>query len=64
MKPIKDFLGEEVKVGDEVVCIEKGYANLTRAVIVKLTPQAVKVSFHHYEGDREVLRTSSQFIKI
>lgn len=61
---MKDFLGNEVKVGDKVACLEKGYNNLVTAKVVKLTPQKIRVTYDHYLGEREVLRTPDQFVKI
>lgn len=61
---MKDFLGNEVKVGDSVVCMEKGYSNLIHAKVVKLTPQAIKVVYTKWDGGHEVLRTPAQFIKV
>lgn len=61
---MKDFVGREVKVGDQVVCLEKGYNNLTRATVTKITPQKIKVKYARYDGDREVMRTPDQFIKV
>lgn len=60
---MKDFVGREVKVGDKVVCLEKGYNNLTWATVTKITPQKIKVKYSRYDGDREVLRTPDQFVK-
>lgn len=61
---MKDFIGNEVHVGDKVVCIEKDYKNLIPGEIVKLTPKAMKVKYG--EGWREdvVLRYPDQVVKI
>ena len=61
---MKDFLKHEVKVGDEVVCIEKGYNNLILATVVKITPQKIKVKYPQWAQDREVMRTPDQFVKV
>lgn len=61
---MKDFLGNEVEVGDKVVCIEKGYSNLVRAVVTKITPQNIKVKYPKWNSDYEVLRSRIQFIKV
>lgn len=66
---MKDFLGNEVKVGDKVACLEKGYNNLAMATVVKITPQNMKVK---YEGrlaynttiNLEVLRSPKQAVKV
>lgn len=66
---MKDFLGRELKVGDEVVCIEKGYNNLLRGEIVKITPKTLQVkytrkSFMGIDKVEEVKRFSDQVVKI
>lgn len=62
---MKDFIGQDVVVGDRVVCLEKGYNNLIIAVVTKITPQNIKVVYQkRYSGDREVLRNREQFIKV
>lgn len=42
---MKDFLGYELEVGDEVVTTPKHYRGLVRATVLKITPQKVRVSY-------------------
>jgi len=41
----KDFLGKEIKVGDEVVFCQVGYREFRRAFIMKITPKTVFLSY-------------------
>lgn len=59
---MKDFVGNEVKVGDTVICLEKGYNNLIKAKVVKITPQAIKVTWPGMYNERNVLRKRNQFV--
>lgn len=61
---MKDFLGNELKVGDEVACIQLGYKNLVRGTVVKLTPQAMRVNWGGKPWQEATLRYSDQVIKI
>lgn len=61
---MKDFVGNEVKVGDTVICLEKGYNNLVKATVVKITPQNIKVKYPKWNSDYEVLRSRIQFVKV
>jgi hypothetical protein len=61
---VKDFLGQEVKVGDKVVCLEKGYNNLVKATVVKITAQNIKVTWPGMPNERDVLRHRNQFVKV
>lgn len=38
---MRDFLGKELRVGDECVYVRLSYRELTRGSIVKLTPKMV-----------------------
>ena len=43
---MKDFLGKELAIGDKVICENTGvYKGLHKAVVVKFTPQMVRVEF-------------------
>lgn len=39
----KDFLGNELAVGDSVVAVELRYRNLLKCTVVALTPQKVRL---------------------
>ncbi len=61
---MKDFLGNELNVGDKVVCIELNYKNLVKGEIVKITPKAMKVLWRRGSREETTLRFSDQVIKI
>lgn len=41
----KDFLGQELQVGDKVVCLRKGYRELAEAEIVDIMPVMIAVKY-------------------
>ena len=66
---MKDFLGNELTVGDEVACLEKDYKNLMKAKIIKITEKTIFVEYtrNAYPGvvrTEQVKRFSDQVIKI
>ena len=59
---MKDFLGNELQVGDKVVCLEKDYKNLIKATVVKLTEKTIFVEFTRRAfSDRMVTETVKRF---
>lgn len=59
---MKDFLNNELAVGDKVVCLEKDYKNLIRATVVKLTAKMIFVEFTRKAyPDRMVTETVKRF---
>lgn len=42
----KDFLGQELQVGDKVVCLHKWYRELAEAEIVKIMPAMIRVKYN------------------
>lgn len=66
---MKDFLGNELAVGDKVACLEKDYKNLMKATIIKITAKTILVEYTRRAfPDRivteQVKRFSDQVIKI
>lgn len=65
---MKDFLGNELNVGDEVVSIELGYKSLYRTKIVKITAKTIFVlsPWHSYSSyvPPPIKRTSNQVVKV
>lgn len=64
---MKDFLGNELNIGDIIICNDKRYSNLIIAKIVKFTPKCLKaLSPDLYQNDRTNISiyTSDQVIKI
>lgn len=48
---MKDFFGQELKVGDYVAIERPKYRELTTAVVVSFTPQKVRVAYNlHYQS--------------
>jgi hypothetical protein len=39
----KDFLGNELKLGDEVVFMQKSYRTLMRGTIIKMSPKTCMI---------------------
>lgn len=62
---MKDFLGNELNIGDIVICNDKKYSKLIIAKIIKLTPSGVKAM---YQSDYNYMIISffipSQIIKV
>jgi hypothetical protein len=62
----KDLLGQEIKVGDKVVCMVSGYRSLMFAKVVKLTPKKVGLqSCYGYttQEPKQVFKlTSKQYV--
>lgn len=61
---MRDFLGNELNVGDKVVCIELDYKNLKKATITKITPKTIFVEYSKWGKMQEVKRYSDQVVKI
>lgn len=64
---MKDFLGNELNIGDIIVCNDKRYSTLIIAKIIKFTPKCLKaISPDLYQKDKtnESIYTSDQVIKI
>jgi len=59
---VKDFLGNKIKVGDEVVFMQINYRDLRRGEITKISPQTLLVL---QEGCRNPCRQfHKQVVKI
>jgi len=39
----KDFLGQELQVGDEIVFVQLGYRNLLKGKIASITPKTLMI---------------------
>ena len=61
---MKDFLGNNLEVGDEVVCIQKDYKNLIEGQITKITDKTILVEYVFQRRIREVKRTRDQVVRI
>ncbi len=62
----KDFLGKELKVGDEVVFVLLGYREFRRGTVKKLTPKTLIVEQSAASGsyNRETKQFHNQVIKL
>lgn len=59
---MKDFIGNEVTVGDKVVFIEPDYHNLTFGTVCKINPKSVTVEYNHRGRKEKTARF--EFIKV
>lgn len=49
---MKDYLGNELQVGDEVIFPYPNYRGLVTGKILKITPQKVKMEYVHQNYSR------------
>ena len=45
---MKDFLGNDLEVGDEVVFMFLKYRSLGKGVIIKITPKTILIEHPHF----------------
>lgn len=62
----KDFVGQELAVGDTVAFYRPGYREFVLGKVIKFTPQKIKVEYQRHYGNYIDTYTehSSNFIKI
>ena len=56
---MKDFLGKQLDVGDEVVLTAPQYRHLVKAKVVAFTPKKVRVEYNNtwnFSGSQEYLQ--------
>ena len=56
-----DFLGEEIKVNDEVVFMQRGYRNFLRGIIIRMSDKTVLIEHQHPGISGTYLTTTKQF---
>jgi len=62
---MKDFLGNDLYVGDEVAFVQLGYRNLLRGRIKRITEKTILISHEMTNTcSTETKQTPSQVIKI
>jgi hypothetical protein len=61
---MKDLLGNELNIGDEVLFVRQNYRDFLRGGIVAFTPKFVRVSYAQGDDVNEILQHASQLIKI
>lgn len=60
-----DFIGNELKVGDEVIFMQKSYRNLLRGTIVSMSEQKCKIQHGKTnDGGTETIQFFGQVIKV
>lgn len=63
---MKDFLGNEIQVGDRVIHCGGRYKNLSRGIVIKVTPKTVTIETNHQSNlGRDTFKaTSDQIVKM
>lgn len=64
---MKDFLGQEIKIGDEVIFIEKDYRNLKIGRIKSASDKMLVVEYersYYGHGGTEMKQYHNQVVKI
>jgi hypothetical protein len=61
---VKDYLGNVLSVGDEVVFVQQNYRNYLRGTIITFTPKFVRISWTTGSATQQILQTGSQLIKV
>lgn len=61
---MKDFLGRDLAVGDEVVFIQLGYRNLLRGRIIKITAKTVLIEHAPAAYSTQTKQFHDQVVKI
>ena len=60
----KDYLKNEIGIGDEVIFCELNYRELTEGIVIKITPQKVRIKYTNTFGnEKECLQFHNQVIK-
>lgn len=57
----KDFFGNEIKIGDTVAFMQKGYRSLLTGVVANITAQTVLISHKHPQYPEGYVETTKQF---
>ena len=61
---MKDFLDQDLKIGDNVIMITPNYRDLKLAQVVKFTAKNVRVAYNDQYGSGEMLQHSSQLVRV
>ena len=61
---VKDYLGNVLSVGDEVVFVQQNYRNYLRGTITAFTPKFVRITWTTGSDTQQILQTGSQLIKV
>lgn len=61
----KDFLGQELQVGDEIVFVQLGYRNLFKGKIASMTPKTLMIEHDRTNvGSTSTKQFHDQVVKI
>lgn len=62
---VKDFVGKELNIGDEVVFMMRNYRSLLKGTIIKLTPKNAVIK-HEKDSNysEQTMQFFSQIVKI
>lgn len=58
---MKDFLGQKLEIGDDVVFMQINYRTLKMGKIIKFTPKMVEID---YDGREQIKQLPTQVVKI
>ena len=59
----RDFLGQELNLGDYVIFMKQHYREFGMGKIIKFTPQKVRVKWGTHDW-AELLQTADQLVKV
>jgi len=58
---MKDYLGNEIEIGDNVVAIMPDYRMFVKGVVYQFTPQKVRIEYYYnFSGNKQSSRTILQ----
>ena len=60
MEPVIDFLGNEIKVGDEIVFIRKRYRRFEKGKIIKISKQKAIIEYIEIFNNKNYIYNFSQ----
>ena len=61
---MKDFLEQELSIGDNVIIITPNYRDFSLAQVVKFTAKNVRVKFNGQYGNSELLQAPNQLVRM
>ena len=61
---MKDFLDQELSIGDNVITINPSYRDFKLAQVIKFTAKNVRVAYNDQYGKRELLQHPSQLVRV
>lgn len=61
---MKDFLDQELSIGDNVIMITPNYRDLKLAQVIKFTAKNVRVAYNDGHRSRELLQHPSQLVRV